>query len=468
MTIATPPPFVLALTGTSESTGRLSAFPVGLRPQLSRDLPVQPEAVGQVIVLDKGHGGWTSNDILLEAPDIAALRPNHILAEAGDINDCVDFGGGPAITRAQKVLNMQAAVAIWRGAIPGVDITFQTMNPVSAVGAAVRPTLSDYYADTMVQAASLGLDSIDNYAAWPKPLPEWMSNAFDGLHPVWANAVEVYAYRAILFKLRQKMAAWWGLSAPVAPVYPTAPDVRGLLIAGGGAGGDQVGGGGGAGGIVRVLDYLPAFLGAFGIGAAGVHSAGNQGGDGGDTFIGSYRAIKGGGGGYHTASPASNWGRDGGSSGGGGGSTGARTAAPGVGRNGQGFYGGKSDQTDRNGGGGGGGCCTPGADAAVNGGVGGTGWTVDVPGVVQDVCGGGPGGSFNGSRPAYGLGGGPTKFGGGGRGGGDILLGFSAGDDGGIGKGWIWYPGAPRCGGGVITSSGGFTVHDLTGTGTLA
>jgi hypothetical protein len=79
-----------------------------------------------------GHGGWTSADILAGAPTLTSLKPTHILFEGGAINDCVDSGGGPAISRAQHILNIQAMVALWRANIPGVDLTIQTMSSVSA------------------------------------------------------------------------------------------------------------------------------------------------------------------------------------------------------------------------------------------------------------------------------------------------------------------------------------------------
>lgn len=457
-------PFVGCITGTSESSGRLSGWPDTLVGRLKRELQFQKEAVGPVILWDKGHGGWTSQDILNEAPDIAALRPNFILAESGDMNDSFVSSGVPVIARPQKIVNMRAAAAIWTAAIPGVDIVWRTANPVSTAVAVGRPNLPDYFADTLATATTDGFGTLDNAAAWPTPLPEAMCFGFDGLHPVWANAVEIYEYRAILFLFRQKMAAWWGLAAPVAAVYPTAPDINFCFIAGGGGGGDNIGGGGGAGGIRRGVDYAAAILGAFSIGAAGLAVGGARGTPGGDTTVGSYVAKGGGEGGYNAADLTASRGGDGGSSGGAGNH--AIGHAPGTPRYGQGFQGGLSSAINGLGAGAGGGCTTPGADGGNDGGVAGLGWTTDVPGDPQQVCGGGPGGSTSGNRPAYGLGGGPTKFGGGGRGGGSLGA-PGAGDNGGIGKGWIWYPGAARFAGGTITSSGGFTVHALTGSGTL-
>jgi hypothetical protein len=168
MSLAVRPAFTLGLIGSSLTTGRLSADWVAT---LQRELPLQPEAKGPIRIFNEGHGGWTSADILAAAPVFSRLRPNHILWEPGAINSCVDSGGGPAISRAQHLINCQGALAQWLANIPGVDVTVQTMSPVAASGAALRPTLADYYADEIASLAiANGLGYLDNYAAWPKPL----------------------------------------------------------------------------------------------------------------------------------------------------------------------------------------------------------------------------------------------------------------------------------------------------------
>lgn len=199
-------PFVLALTGTSLTTGRLSA---DWRATLNRELPLQPEAKGPVRVYDLGRGSWTSQDILDAAPRVSALRPTHILFEGGGINDCPDFGSGPVISRAQHILNIQAMYAEWTGAVPGVDLTIHTMNPVSTAGAAIRPALADYYGDEIAVGATLGIRTMDHYAAWPKPLPPELTYDGDGLHPIWTGAVDTYLYPAVLAWARARMAEHW-------------------------------------------------------------------------------------------------------------------------------------------------------------------------------------------------------------------------------------------------------------------
>ena len=128
-------------------------------------------------------------------------------------------------------------------------------------------------------------------------------------------------------------------------------------------------------------------------------SSGAPGGNGGDTTLGGYRAVGGGGGGGYSADASASRGRDGGSSG--GAASFAALHGPGAPRLGQGFQGGFCDPGSNNGAGAGGGCTTPGANGVgVNGGLGGLGWTTDVPGDPRDVCGGGPGGQFSGARSA--------------------------------------------------------------------
>lgn len=167
------PPFVLVTHGTSLSNGRLSADWV---PRLLREIQLQAECKGPVRVHNMGHGGWTSADLLADAAKVAALNPTHVLAEGGAINDCVDFGAGPAISRLVHNQNNAARYALWTAANPAVDITVQTMSSVSALVATIRPALGDYYADELVQAAGLGFGYLDHYAGWPKPLDANLTN----------------------------------------------------------------------------------------------------------------------------------------------------------------------------------------------------------------------------------------------------------------------------------------------------
>lgn len=205
------PPFVAAFLGTSLTSGRLAADWV---PTLNREIREFPEAVGPVVILNLGKGSQNSAWGVTQAPLLTALKPTHILFEGFAINDCIDLGAGPAITRAQHILNIQTMVAGWRAGIPAVDLTIQTMSSISAANAAQRPNLADYYADEIATGATLGMRTLDNYANWPKPLNPALTDSGDGLHPIWAGAVDTYLYPAIKAWARDRMAELWGLPRP--------------------------------------------------------------------------------------------------------------------------------------------------------------------------------------------------------------------------------------------------------------
>lgn len=204
-------PLVLVCTGTSLTAGRLSADWVA---RLNAAARAFPEAKGPVIIYNMGHGGWTSTDLLADAPNVVALKPTHILAEGGAINDCFDIGAGPAVSRATHNANNAAMINLWKSAIPGVDITLQTMSSVSP-NQTGRTLLATYYADEMATAAALGVRADNNYANWPKPLPQALTyvepatGLGDGLHPIWTGAVENYFYPVTSVGLRTVMAAYW-------------------------------------------------------------------------------------------------------------------------------------------------------------------------------------------------------------------------------------------------------------------
>lgn len=165
---AVPPWFTAAYVGTSFFGGRLAG---DLVERLSGALPEQPEAIGPVKVYNFGRGGFTSSQIRVTTiPAVCLVRPNHVYYDTGAINSSVDFGTGPAVDRAQHILDIQQSVAALQAAIPGVRITLLTMSSVSATVATIRPAYADYNADVVAQAALLGLDCEDLYANWPKPL----------------------------------------------------------------------------------------------------------------------------------------------------------------------------------------------------------------------------------------------------------------------------------------------------------
>ena len=244
-----------------------------------------------------------------------------------------------------------------------------------------------------------------------------------------------------------------------------------LIVAGGGGGGgaagaSPLGGGGGAGGmytasipaVVPATSYqiLIGAGGSFGVGAA------NGGSRGGTSSFYVYNAAGGGGG---LAGSSTNLERDGGSGGGG-----AASAIFGYGTTGQGSNGGAGST---NAAGGGGGKSAVGSNGvSSNGGAGGAGlaW------LNGTTYAGGGGGCSSGTAGAGGAGGGgagasPSTaainglLNTGGGGGGTYVASPTSGS-GGSGVVVVRYAGAQRGNGGVVTSSGGFTYHTFTSSGT--
>lgn len=463
------PPFVPLFLGSSLTTGRLASDWV---PRLDAELKDQPEAIGPYSIINAGKGSQNSAWGVTQIDLICATKPTHILMEGFAINDCIDFGSGPAISRADHITNITTMVTAFQARIPGIDITIQTMSPVSVAGAPSRPQLAAYYADEVALAATLGVHSLDNYTRWTTglaadlgspggALPDWLSNTYDGLHPLYEAGVEVYLYPYVQLWARQKMAAMWGLTVPVTPILPAAYDCDVLMIASGGAGGDR-GGGGGNGAVRRFRARLAELLGPVTGAGPGAGVSGNQGGSGGDCSIGGKTAKGGGGGGLYAAGASGlTSGKDGGSGGGAGPSTSLISRVGGISLFGHGNYGGASSPTANQSGGGGGGAVGFGADGTVNAGQGGPGWLSDVPGDAQTVGAGGPGGSVSGTQPGYQPGAGPTALGGGGK----ASMAAGAGDAGGPWAIYVWYPTGPVHTGGAITTSGGKTVHKFTASG---
>ena len=166
-----------------------------------------------------------------------------------------------------------------------------------------------------------------------------------------------------------------------------------------------------------------------------------------------------------------------GGSGGGGGRSSSSARFAGSGTSGQGYNGGDGAANDGGGGGGGGG---GGAGAIGNfgtgntGGNGGNGVASSITGSsVTRAGGGGGGGSSSAGTAGTGGGGAGVTSGsgsagtantGGGAGGGNTTN--SSGANGGSGIVIIRYSGAQRGTGGTVTSSGGFTIHTFTSSGT--
>ena len=268
-------------------------------------------------------------------------------------------------------------------------------------------------------------------------------------------------------------------SGTLSPITPITASY--LVVAGGGGGGGSYGGGGGgAGGLLTNSTTLysgATYIVTVGAGGAGTGSRGN--GVSGSNSVLSGTGLTtltsvGGGGGGGDSGGGSN-----GQSGGSGGGAGGQTKTGGSATSGQGYAGGGSNTGGVNyGGGGGGGSSAVGATpSTATGGNGGNGTASSITGTSVTYAGGGGGGgeTFGGGTGGTGGGGAGgsgvgisgTPYTGGGGGGGGGAGGVVAGGNGGSGVVIISYAGSQVFNGGLVTSSGGNTIHTFTSTGAL-
>ena len=246
-----------------------------------------------------------------------------------------------------------------------------------------------------------------------------------------------------------------------------------LIVAGGGGGGRRHGGGGGAGGYQAnsaIVSSTTAYSVTVGAGGAGGATTGARGVNGSNSVFNSTTSIGGGAGAGSDVSATAN-------SGGSGGGGGYTTPTAGSGTSGQGNAGGAGSSGPAYNGGGGGGAGASGSAAGAAGGAGGNGtaWLNS----TTYAGGGGGGGYISSSGGAGGTGGGGAGAAGvatsgtentGGGGGGSGGTGGAPSDgtpgNGGSGVVIIRYLGSQRGTGGTVTSSGGYTYHTFTSSGT--
>jgi hypothetical protein len=266
---------------------------------------------------------------------------------------------------------------------------------------------------------------------------------------------------------------WTGLSSVTASY---------LVVAGGGGGGRGFAGmgAGGAGGLLTgttTLNPTLSYTVTVGAGGAGATVDDRSGVNGNNSV---FNAVTATGGGFGGAPTPTNGGSGG--SGGGGSATGGASTTGGSGTVGQGNAGGNG--FDSTGGGGGGAGAVGSNGGASNGGNGGNGSASSISGTSVTYAGGGGGGSVSsiGSGGSGGTGGGgagsasttaaisgTANLGGGGGGGGRTAgVGNSNGGSGGSGVVIISYPSPQKFGGGIVTSSGGNTIHTFQTSGTLS
>ena len=242
-----------------------------------------------------------------------------------------------------------------------------------------------------------------------------------------------------------------------------------LVVAGGGGGGVYYGGGGGAGGYLTGTSSLSTgTVYTITVGAGGAGASTSAAANGSNSAISTIVTATGGGGGGGTTGAAGVVGSSGGS--GGGSSTITTTSSGTVGQGNAGGSGGTFTS-----GGGGGGATAVGATAtSTTGGNGGAGTSNSISGSPITYAGGGGGGGsgFGGTGGSGGGGAGSnttTATSGSansGGGGGGAYNSAAVGGAGGSGIVIIAYLGSQRGTGGTVTSSGGYTIHTFTTSGT--
>lgn len=249
--------------------------------------------------------------------------------------------------------------------------------------------------------------------------------------------------------------------SPSPTQIPTAPLAAILVVAGGGGGGSRHGGGGGAGGLIYTSNFsvatgtYPVVVGGGGGGtASGAGANQDTATSGGNSSIFGLVAIGGG------AGRGASTGVAGGSGGGGG-----PGASGGSGIMGQGYAGGLGLYSTYYMGGGGGGAGGVGAAPSYPSIIeapGGTGVSNSITGTSIVYAAGGKAGSYN--VNTVGVAGAANTGNGGGGAGGET----NGGAAGGSGVVIVSYPtGSMTATGGIITTSGGYTIHRFTSNGTF-
>jgi len=275
-------------------------------------------------------------------------------------------------------------------------------------------------------------------------------------------------------------------SGTLSPITPITASY--LVVAGGAGGGYDTGGGGGAGGLLASSTTLysgATYVVTVGAGGTGGTSNTSPGGSGSNSTVSgtgltTITSTGGGGGGSRLSTAGASGGSGGGANGGD-----TATASGGAGTSGQGNNGGSVTTTSGlAGGAGGGGASAVGTSSGsgAEGKAGGAGTASSISGTSVTYAGGGGGGaSSGGAGGAGGSGGGGAgggssgtgstlgtpNTGGGGGGGYGVTSPNRNGGAGGSGIVIISYAGSQVFNGGLVTTSGGNTIHTFTSTGAL-
>jgi mucin-19 len=472
----------ISLSGTVTSSGNLTLggtlSGVSLTTQVSGTLPIANGGTGETTrqaAMDTLAGAVTSGQYLrgngtdvvmsaIQAADVPTLNQNTTGTAANVTGTVAIANGGTGQTTATAAFN--------------------ALNPMTTTGDII------YEASSSV-AARLGIGSTGQVLTVSGGLPTWQNAGAGSITPTavsdQANTATGYfdipsgttaqrpvspssgmiRYNTTTSQYEAYLGTDWLIMSTTGYSYTAEY----LVVAGGGGGGDNGGGGGAAGGLLSSsLTVSPGTPYTVTVGAGGAPST-----SGNNSVFSTFTASAGGrGGNLQTA------GTSGGSGGGGGTSYfGAGAPAGGAGTAGQGNNGGDGAggiptvPSQIAGGGGGGQSSVGSAGTNSNGGAGGTG--LNWFSIGNFYAGGGGGGSgTTGAAGGSGVGGnggsggtsatnGTANRGGGGGGGGNPA---TTGGSGGSGVVIIRYAGSQRGTGGTVTSSGGFTYHTFTSSGT--
>jgi len=269
---------------------------------------------------------------------------------------------------------------------------------------------------------------------------------------------------------------------------PLTPVTASYLVVAGGGGGNQgfgggPGGGGGAGGLLTSSTTL--YSGATYVVTVGGGGAGSSAGSAAAATSGSNSVLSGTGITTVTSTGGGGAGTTTGQNGGSGAGANSNGGTGGTGTSGQGNNGGTGNGVPNYAAGGGGGASAVGANAStINGGNGGAGSASSITGSSVTYAGGGGAGAYTGTAGSGGAGGGgngaagttgalsggsgTANLGGGGGGiGGAGGAGSGTGGSGGSGVVIISYAGSQVFNGGLVTSSGGNTIHTFLASGAL-
>jgi hypothetical protein len=360
-----------------------------------------------------------------------------------------------SVSYSNKIWILTASVSNVAAEVPGVSTKWLSLN--NFVDIAVSGVLSLSGSGVQITSSGTGAWKLPVGTTGERPTGAAgliRQNSTTG-NPEWWDAVSL---------------SWLNFS------QNSGYNINYLVVAGGGGGGEA---GGGAGGLLPATASLTvgtAYTITVGAGGAGSATITTTNGTSGSTSsLGSIVTAAGGGGGGQTGAVGSN-----GGSGGGGGYQ--ANYAGGSGTSGQGYAGGAGSNASNTSAGGGGGAGAVGGTATGSAaGNGGAGVANTISGTSVNYGGGGggggdsrgvtngTGGTGGGGAGAYTTAGvaGTANRGGGGGGGGYNAPNWSTGGAGGSGIVIISYLGSQRGTGGTVTSSGGYTIHTFTSSGTF-